>query len=1434
MRRSTGANYIGATERPKVRSLKTKLTTVVAAVAAAMTVLVGVGVGALALDAGTTKNVTSANAGLGISCTSVIGGNMDKRDAWGSGPLAARLYEDLNGRTLTLSEVVGSPAWTNYTGIGPGPESDFFVKSYADVIDPLKLNGTALDDGTGEGSSATTAGTLPQKYSTNWGAIQEKLTGERNTGTCFWEQTFVTNIANGAGLGLANSLQMFVTWVSTNAFNSSFICDPNTPSTNGCIDLVKVIGGRDDAGYQSGGDGGIIGNLTDSIYKPLVLIVVVVTALGIAYTGLVKRQFREALTHTVWLIFSFIIGLLLLLNPSMLAKAPMIATNAVTGCVIGSFNGVNCFDGTGFSTNTSDGVALTADSGVCISDATSATADQITGLAVNSMGCTIWKTFILQNYAKGGFGVNLDQLEVKNPDTVAGKAAVAAGVDPNKFCYSLQTTGSISSYDGEWLQSKSGGSQICNLAVYNMLMQMKVTPAGETAASVPTQYDPDWYDLIVTTASSEKMWPIWSNGGQQFAQGFVAVLSVILGGILIVVASVAALMYYLTAIILLIFAPLFILVGINPGRGKKIMFGWVETILSSILKYLASALFLLVSLALYSAVLGAADPMAALLFVAILSMVLWMYRKEIVDTFSKVSLGGERMANMMDKQVPILGASGRQLSDKVSKMPGALAGGAIGGLMAGGIGKAGEGLKIAGQNELRSAPGLVGRAAQAKERQMRDNKADFNRDASKAKDVANRAGDTANRLTTDVDSRERDLRNAKDGLHNAELDTQKASGAVDYAEEELKQAEATRVTASENEATAKVDFDAASFRADAHRDAVETAATTGVRNEDISPAMAEFKKLTMSIEQLGAQARLADRQGNGGRAIELRVQQEDMKREAVQVRAESGVDELTWKNEEARFNQLLEREQMARPELMTDNGAIHQYSSDEYVDSGQRVLDTTKATKDAELNVNVASQKLSHAKEDVLNINTEVTQRSENIKEQESDIAEARKKASAARVDAAALDANAAVLFDQNQALGPGKMPTVGKANSLKKEATRAGEAVRESHAMIERIAEGEDVEAPRRSVASTVTDVFRGNLDEQAAAAATERETATRRAESARRAAQTTAAQLEDSSAAALLATRENRAATVQTREADATAAMADKYAKDHRDEIAKQEAQLARLTSLIEAGQPVPYNGQMLDAAALERVKNQVEANLNTKREEMPAVATRAENARAEAEANRARLQEAQAAKQEADARVEEAKRRARITSRNEQDRTRQETTAVEITESLTNEQKRARGILSEDQVKALIVSNPITPEHAANNKSLDDLIKLADSLSKAPANQDSANANKIAALQAQISDLAKNVGTTPSRANEGLVESLSKAVASIVKPKEKKDESTRLPAPTKKPAERAMPTTPPQPRESTTRIPTRPTTNETARPEPIRPATPSDSGPEMPDWE
>src|SRR5699024_12828572 len=97
---------------------------------------------------------------------------------------------------------------------------------------------------------------------------------------------------------------------------------------------------------------------------------------------------------------------------------------------------------------------------------------------------------------------------------------------------------------------------------------------------------------------------------------------------------------------MMVLAPLFLLLAVHPGRGRKMFLGWLSQVTSNVLKYLASALFLIVTISLYGAAMANSDNIAlTFVFVLILTGALLLYRGEFFNIIVKVDLGGEKLFN---------------------------------------------------------------------------------------------------------------------------------------------------------------------------------------------------------------------------------------------------------------------------------------------------------------------------------------------------------------------------------------------------------------------------------------------------------------------------------------------------------------------------------------------------------------------------------------------------------------------------------------------------------------------------------------------------------------------------------------------------------------------------------------------------------------------
>ena len=515
-------------------------------------------------------------------------------------------------------------------------------------------------EGKGDGNwMIRDAGEDRGKSQAEWKSSLDKLKKERSFTNCTIGNTLPT--VGRWFLGMAGLFANFASFTATKAFDPTFICKDS--SSTGCINILSVIGGDYDGVVTDGTNGGIIGALTSGLFIPLLVVAVAIGGLYVMKLGIIQRQYRKAFGAAFWILCSATVAMMFLFRPMLIAKAPMSATNSIVSCVVGSFNGIDCMsDGSSGNPIASANPSTTSTSkNVCISDADGSLTEKAS-LAVNSLSCSIWKAFVLEPYSQANFGHAFEDL-----DTSSGfvKTAIkSAKYTPEDFCVRLKSSSSYSSKNpGGTLDLDSDGNKVCNLAAYQMYLQTNAAAQdnggksgsnGGTPIGKKSGEDPRWFKMILTISKDDGMWNSWSSTGSanKFHQGFLAQLSALLGGVLIVATSLTALMYYVISIVLIAFAPLFLLVGVHPGKGKKILMGWGELALSNILKYMASALFLIVAVTFYGAVLGhSKNVMISFLFVLILTLALWVYRKEIVGLLGRVELGGEKLSGALGEKL---------------------------------------------------------------------------------------------------------------------------------------------------------------------------------------------------------------------------------------------------------------------------------------------------------------------------------------------------------------------------------------------------------------------------------------------------------------------------------------------------------------------------------------------------------------------------------------------------------------------------------------------------------------------------------------------------------------------------------------------------------------------------------------------------------------
>lgn len=575
--------------------------------------------------------------------TGGLGTYMDGRPAQWRTSFVSYPGDDTKNRYLTLQEAAGrGVVIPTFDGAGTkeelgdlGPFESMFVNT--DGLTQEQIN-TAIGVPLAESSFS-------------------KFKEARSGSTCFW--TPVGKLVSNMSFGVIGVITDITSGISSMAFNPNIICsDPNKPNA-GCFNILSVIGG------DNTGNDGIIGNLTNSIYFPLLAICAIITGVWVVWVGVAKQQFTKALQGALWTVISVVLGVTILSMPQVLAKAPMFINNEIV-TVLFSVYGAGSSGG-------SEGKANFCNSAGDNKDRLE--------FATNNMNCQIWKAFVLEPYAQASFGTNLNNLNVgSSTQTAADKAIAAAGLNANDFCYNLKTTKSLKDQETSTLTLAGTDNQLCNLAAAQIITGVNLAD-GSKAPPAIGNYDTRWLKLSAALASDDAMWTSWSgtNWFVAFSYSFIAFFTTIAATLVIIVISFFALIFYLTSILMMVLAPFFLLIGIVPGRGRRILMTWVQLILSNIMKYMASAIFLVITVAIYAGVLSQLTNVGmTAIFVVILTGALLLYRKEIVNLLGKVELGAENITNKA-------GGIASRLGDRTKQAAGAAVGASAGAVLANGV-----------------------------------------------------------------------------------------------------------------------------------------------------------------------------------------------------------------------------------------------------------------------------------------------------------------------------------------------------------------------------------------------------------------------------------------------------------------------------------------------------------------------------------------------------------------------------------------------------------------------------------------------------------------------------------------------------------------------------------------------------------------------------
>lgn len=454
-------------------------------------------------------------------------------------------------------------------------------------------------------------------------------------------------------LSVSSTITRVTASFSTALFAEKLICEPGNPNGEMCLDVIGVAGGTGDP------NGGVIGQLGQGLYFPMLTIAVLTTAVWLMWTGLVQRQFRLGLSGVAWAVMALFVGVAMMTKPNLTARGPHTINNAVLGCLVSAINGGDC---TGSGSGGENKNISSAIGEECRSEGSEGNKAE---WQVNALNCSLFKTFVLDNWSRASFGYPYNELYTENPGKNGKTIDLKGKASPGDFAVDLQGPG------GDTRDVKTSGSRVSNMALKQLNLMTNLESSSGTK---------EWKPLIRVAAENEKMWPYWASAansdGSRLGTAVVGALEAFIAGLVIIIFSLWGLVYSLVSSILIMFAPVFMLFALHPGKGKRIALGWMEAIISNILKYLGTSFMVMASMILYASILASSSGMTAFIGVFIISGALWNYRKEFVNLIGATNMGGQKISNPLGEK---LEKKGSKLGDAAS----AVVGGTIGSKLAG-------------------------------------------------------------------------------------------------------------------------------------------------------------------------------------------------------------------------------------------------------------------------------------------------------------------------------------------------------------------------------------------------------------------------------------------------------------------------------------------------------------------------------------------------------------------------------------------------------------------------------------------------------------------------------------------------------------------------------------------------------------------------------
>lgn len=373
----------------------------------------------------------------------------------------------------------------------------------------------------------------------------------------------------------------------------------------------------------------VVSHLVEGLYLEFVSAVVMIGALWLGYQGLVKRRTGEFVSGGLWMFGAAVAGMMIISNPTAIPTT-------INGIVGGITQGV-------VSTISSPTVGVN-DEGMCTIDtATSAATDrdgkQVDASVrsnVRAVQCSFYTTFMFNPWVQGQFGHSLGD-DVNGIDYIAGEYGVLAPETP-----ALK--------DAEIPKEITFGDRKVEANWALLQLDSRVLYPGSDEVNQGRQ------QMHVASAQTFRDEPnrAWtgSTSLNRVVLALISLVGVLSMGLMVIIISLEMIVLEIGLVILIMLAPLFALIGVHPGMGRKVALRWVNTLLELALRRIVLALLLAVMMLVYGGIVAATATtfwVISVILTAAVGIAGIHYKGKLTQMFSSsVNIGGAGKMDLGD------------------------------------------------------------------------------------------------------------------------------------------------------------------------------------------------------------------------------------------------------------------------------------------------------------------------------------------------------------------------------------------------------------------------------------------------------------------------------------------------------------------------------------------------------------------------------------------------------------------------------------------------------------------------------------------------------------------------------------------------------------------------------------------------------------------